>query len=83
VECYFPEVEICSKTGKFSYSWRQARNELERMRRDGYNLKGFHLEIYLCSTCQKFHIGSQANKVRLKGRKSEPKTDPDYNPESN
>jgi hypothetical protein len=47
------------------------------MRKGGYNIKGFHLEVYLCSSCQRFHIGSAANKLKMKGKRVEPPNDPD------
>ena len=83
MEFYFPEVEICNKTGKFSYTWRQATWELSRMRKGGYNIKGFHLEVYLCSSCQRFHIGSAANKLKTKGKRVEPPNDSDTDIENN
>lgn len=55
---------FCESEQKYSYTWRQARYELERMKRDGAMTKGFHLAIYFCKKCSHFHVGSQANKVR-------------------
>ena len=69
---YAEEYLLCSKSGKFCYTYRQAQNELIRMRKEGYQLKGFHLEVYYCTKCQKFHIGSQANRLRKGTLKRKP-----------
>jgi len=64
------EVETCIKTGKICYGWRHAKYELERVKKEGHVAKGFHLEIYYCPHCRRFHIGSRINRKKIRTKES-------------
>jgi hypothetical protein len=65
----FIDFNICVKANKVMYSWHQAKKELARLKEDGVPPDpGFHLEAYFCRTCQSWHIGSQANRNKLRSK---------------
>jgi hypothetical protein len=62
----------CPDTGKMGYTWKIAHTKMLQMKRNNHNDRGFHLEIYECRFCRKFHIGSQANHFNGNSKSDEP-----------